>query len=158
MVTAQVLPPSKEASRFLAPRPVDESVDARMHDLEGQSCSVDGVEKLQAGRLTAGLASTQLYGAAPLGNAENGVADNACVVEAPSSTVDGECVIGEIILDGILKAKVVDYFWWKTVVEVRTRLRTAVLCQAGQKQRDRSNKERKWDKFSHIHRMNYRLP
>jgi hypothetical protein len=54
-----------------------------MNDLEGKSRSVDGIEELQTGWLAVGLAGTNLHGLAALGNAEDGIADDACVVEAP---------------------------------------------------------------------------
>ena len=81
-----------------------------MYDLKSESCSMDGVEKLQAGGFTDGLAGAYLHGLATLGNAEDGVADDACVVESPSPSVDGERVVGEVVLDGVLKTKVMDDF------------------------------------------------
>ena len=81
-----------------------------MHNLKGESCSVDGVEELQTGWFAVGLAGTNLHGLAALGDAEDGIADDACVVEAPAPSVDGERVVGEVVLDGVLKTKVMDDF------------------------------------------------
>ena len=93
-----------------APRAVNQTVDARMNDLEGKSRSVDGIEELQTGWFAVGLAGTNLHGLAALGDAEDGIADDACVVEAPAPSVDGERVVGEVVLDGVLKTKVMDDF------------------------------------------------
>ena len=81
-----------------------------MNDLEGKSRSVDGIEELQTGWFAVGLAGTNLHGLAALGDAEDGIADDACVVEAPAPSVDGERVVGEVVLDGVLKTKVMDDF------------------------------------------------
>ena len=81
-----------------------------MNDLEGKSRSVDGIEELQTGWFAVGLAGTNLHGLAAIGDAEDGIADDACVVEAPAPSVDGERVVGEVVLDGVLKTKVMDDF------------------------------------------------
>ena len=110
-----------------------------MDDLEGKSRSVDGIEELQAGWFAVGLAGTNLHGLAALGDAEDGIADDACVVEAPAPSVDGERVVGEVVLDGVLKAKVVDDFGGQAAVEVSLGL--TFLGHAGQKQCDCSGEE-----------------
>ena len=111
---------------------------------------MDGVEELQTGGFTAGLAGAYLHGLATLGNAEDGVADDACVVESPSPSVDGERVVGEVVLDGVLKTKVVDDFRGQAVVEVC--LGVALLRHAGQKQRGCSEEEGKGSKVCLTHR------
>lgn len=89
-----------------------------MYDLEGQSCPVDGVKKLQHGRLTVRFAGAYLHGLMAFGNAKDGIVDNTCVVKSPTLAVNSERVISEVVLDGILKAKVMDYFRRLTIVVV----------------------------------------